>query len=91
MKNYPEGFWWVSFSDTERFRGVCVVRMAGDIEDVINHTLVMGCNAGPDTSVQAQWIAFESADPALKAAPLNRLMFEKELGEHGLLGNSGQA
>jgi hypothetical protein len=91
MREYPEGYWWVSFADRDRFRGVAIVRMAGNIDDVIRHTIAMGCNAGPGTSVQAQWISLETKNPALKAAPLNRLMFEKELGEHGLLGNSGQA
>jgi hypothetical protein len=84
MREYPEGYWWVSFADRDRFRGVAIVRLAGTIEDVVHHTIQAGCNAGPDTFVQAQWISLETTDEALKAAPRDRLMFEDELTEHRL-------
>jgi hypothetical protein len=51
---------WVSFADREKFRGVAIVdvdlkpRMTRlkQIIAVVQRTIEMGCNAGPDTSVQ---------------------------------------
>jgi hypothetical protein len=55
---------WVSFADKDKFRGVAIVDVdcpadtdkAELMMAALERTIELGCNAGPDTSVQAQTI-----------------------------------
>jgi hypothetical protein len=51
---------WVSFADRDKFRGVAIVdvdlkprmKKVVMVSKVVQRTIEMDCNAGPDTSVQ---------------------------------------
>jgi hypothetical protein len=69
--------YWLSFADKDKFRGVAMV-YAEDFVGAVRTSIVQGCNAGPDTSVEGSTIP---ADYHIPQEFIGRLLSEEDIDQ----------